>query len=165
LTTLGKVIGGGLPVGAFGGRAETMDLVAPLGPVYQAGTLSGNPLAMVAGIETIKLISAPGAFRKLEAKTRSLAQGLARAAETAQVAVQVPFIGGMIGLFFSPIPVTNLDQATASDTGRFSRFFHILLERGIYLPPSAYEAWFVSLAHSDKEIRKTIQAATEAFSA
>jgi glutamate-1-semialdehyde 2,1-aminomutase len=164
LTTLGKVIGGGLPVGAFGGRSEIMDLLAPLGPVYQAGTLSGNPLAMVAGIETIKLISAPGAFRKLETKTRRLAEGLTEAAKETQVEVQVPFVGGMIGLFFSSTPVNQLVEATASDTVRFGRFFHAMLERGIYLPPSAFEAWFVSLAHSDKEIQKTLKAATEAFS-
>ncbi len=163
LTTLGKVIGGGLPVGAFGGRAEIMDLLAPLGPVYQAGTLSGNPLAMVAGIETLKLISKPGAFKKLETQTKKLALGLQKVAAEAGVPVQVPYIGGMLSLFFSESPVTDLASAMASDAPRFNRFFHAMLERGIYLPPSAYEAWFVSTAHGEKEIEKTLKIAKESF--
>src|SRR5262245_34559353 len=150
LTTLGKVIGGGLPVGAFGGRKEIMDLLAPLGPVYQAGTLSGNPVAMTAGIETLKGIGAPGAFKRLEATTRSLAQGLRNAAEEVGISLQVPFLGGMIGVFFSEGPVRDLDSAQASDVPRFNRFFHAMLERGVYLPPPAFEAWFVSLAHGDR---------------
>jgi glutamate-1-semialdehyde 2,1-aminomutase len=163
LTTLGKVIGGGLPVGAFGGRAEIMNLLAPLGPVYQAGTLSGNPLAMVAGIETIKLITAKGVFKKLEETTRRLAEGLQKIAQETSVSVQVPHIGGMLSLFFSKKPVTDLHSAMKSDTARFSRFFHALLKRGIYLPPSAFEAWFVSAAHSKKEIEKTLDSVHEAF--
>lgn len=163
LTVLGKVIGGGLPVGAFGGRAEIMNLLAPLGPVYQAGTLSGNPLAMVAGIETLKLISKKGFFKQLEQITRKLANGLQKDAEEAGLAVQVPHIGGMLSLFFSDSPVIDLDSAMKSDGEKFKKFFHGMLERGIYLPPSAFEAWFVSAAHGKKEIERTFQAVKESF--
>ncbi|MFO1518169.1 MAG: glutamate-1-semialdehyde 2,1-aminomutase [bacterium] len=163
LTTLGKVIGGGLPVGAFGGRADILDLLAPLGPVYQAGTLSGNPLAMIAGLETLKLVGAPGVFKKIEQTTRQLSEGLAQLAAEAGIVVQVPHMGGMIGLFFSERPVADLSSAMASDTGRFNRFFHGMLKRGVYLPPSAYEAWFVSAAHGEKEIQKTLRAAGQTF--
>jgi glutamate-1-semialdehyde 2,1-aminomutase len=120
-------------------------------------------VALAAGRETIRGIAAPGAFQKLERSTRLLAQGLQKGAEEAGVAVQVPSIGGMIGLFFSEHPVTDLASALASDVSRFNRFFHAMLERGVYLPPSAFEAWFVSLAHGEKEIRRTLEAAQEAF--
>jgi len=159
LTTLGKVIGGGLPVGAFGGRKEIMDLLAPLGPVYQAGTLSGNPVAMAAGIETLRLIAAPGAFKKIEKQTQKLAKGLEKIAAKKGIALQAPSVGGMLGVFFSENPVHNLNDAMASDTEKFKKFFHGMLEQGIYFPPSAYEAWFVSLAHGDREIEKTLKAA------
>lgn len=161
LTTLGKVIGGGLPVGAFGGRADIMDMLAPLGPVYQAGTLSGNPLAMRAGIETLRLIGSPGAFKKVEKQTQKLAFGLQKLAKKAGIALQAPHLGAMMGIFFSEKPVRNLEEAMASDTQGFNHFFHGMLERGIYLPPSAFEAWFVSLAHGDKEINRTLQVAEE----
>ncbi len=163
LTTLGKVIGGGLPVGAFGGRSDLMDLLAPLGPVYQAGTLSGNPLAMVAGIETLKLISTPGAFKKLTATTHQLALGIQKIAQECSIPVQVPHIGGMLSVFFSEKPVFDLETAMQSDTQRFNRFFHGLLEQGVYLPPSAFEAWFVSLAHGKKEIEQTLRAVKKVF--
>ncbi len=159
LTTLGKVIGGGLPVGAFGGRAEIMNLLAPLGPVYQAGTLSGNPLAMCAGIETIGLVTAKGAFKKIEKQTQKLAKGLEKIAAKKGIALQAPSIGGMLGIFFSAKPVENLEDAMASDTEKFKKFFHGMLEQGIYLPPSAYEAWFVSLSHGEREIERTLKAA------
>ncbi len=163
LTTLGKVIGGGLPVGAFGGRAEIMNLLSPLGPVYQAGTLSGNPLAMRAGIETLRLISRAGAFKKVEKQTQKLALGLQNLAKKLGIPLQVPHLGSMLGIFFSEKPVRNLSEAEASDTQLFNRFFHGMLERGVYLPPSAFEAWFVSLAHGDKEIKRTLQVAEEVF--
>ncbi len=163
LTVLGKVIGGGLPVGTFGGRAEIMNLLAPLGPVYQAGTLSGNPLAMVAGIETLKLISKKGFFKQLEKTAQKLAEGLQKTAEEAGVAVQVPHIGGMLSLFFSESPVFDLDSAMKSDSEKFKKFFHGMLDRVIYLPPSAFEAWFVSAAHGKKEIEKTMKAARDCF--
>ncbi|MBF0493321.1 MAG: glutamate-1-semialdehyde 2,1-aminomutase [Deltaproteobacteria bacterium] len=163
LTTLGKVIGGGLPVGAFGGRAEIMDLLAPLGPVYQAGTLSGNPLAMVAGIETLRLITQKANFKKMEKNTRNLAEGIQKIAKASGIPLQVPYIGGMMGLFFSETPVRNLEDAQKSDVPRFNRFFNAMLEQGIYLPPSAYEAWFVSAIHKEKEIEKTLQAVKNAL--
>ncbi len=163
LTTLGKVIGGGLPVGAFGGRAEIMDLLAPLGPVYQAGTLSGNPLAMVAGIETLKLITQKANFKKMEKATQTLAQGIQKIAKKLAIPLQVPYIGGMMGLFFSENPVQNLDDAQKSDIPRFNRFFNSMLEQGIYLPPSAYEAWFVSALHGEKDISKTLMAVEKAL--
>ncbi len=163
LTTLGKVIGGGLPVGAFGGRAEIMDLLAPLGPVYQAGTLSGNPLAMKAGIETIQLIANPTAFKKISRQTQKLSEGLQKLAKEAGIFIQSPYSGTMLGVFFSAAPIQNLEDALTSNIQRFKRFFHKMLSRGVYLPPSAFEAWFVSMAHTDKEIKKTLQAAEEAF--
>lgn len=163
LTTLGKVIGGGLPVGAFGGRVEIMDMLAPLGPVYQAGTLSGNPLAMVAGIETIKLIGASGIFKKVEKQTQKLAFGLKKLAKERGIELQTPHSGAMMGIFFSESPVRNLGEAMASEGEKFKKFFQGMLSRGVYLPPSAYEAWFVSLAHGEKEIEKTLRIAGEVF--
>ncbi|MCE9624935.1 MAG: glutamate-1-semialdehyde 2,1-aminomutase [Deltaproteobacteria bacterium] len=163
LTTLGKVIGGGLPVGAYGGRADVMKCVSPEGGVYQAGTLSGNPVAMAAGLATLKLISTPKAHAKLLHKTERLALGIREVAERAKLQVQVPYTCGMLSLFFNRKPVENLDQAMASDAELFRGFFWEMLRRGIYLPPSPYEAWFVSLAHGENEIAKTLRAAKDSF--
>ena len=164
LTTLGKVVGGGMPVGAFGGRREIMEKIAPLGPVYQAGTLSGNPVAMAAGLKTLELISAPGFFDDLAAKTERLATSLVAAARDAGVALTENHVGGMFGIFFTDAPqVTNFAQATACDQDAFKRFFHAMLDRGVYLAPSAFEAGFVSAAHGDAELEATLTAAREAF--
>jgi len=164
LTTLGKVLGGGLPVGAFGGRAEIMAHLAPLGPVYQAGTLSGNPLAMSAGIATLKKVGAPGFFDALTETTRSLVTGMAQAAAAAGVPLATESVGGMFGLFFTENDrVSSFAQVMACDSERFSTFFHGMLERGIYLAPSAFEAGFVSVTHSEAEISETLTAAAEVF--
>ena len=163
MTTLGKIIGGGLPVGAYGGRADVMKCVSPEGAVYQAGTLSGNPVAMAAGLATLKLIATPKAHLKLQRKTERLAKGLIEAAERAGLQVQVPRSCGMLSLFFSPRPVENLDDAMAADAEAFRKFFHEMLQRGIYLPPSPYEAWFISLAHGENEIAKTLRAAKDSL--
>jgi glutamate-1-semialdehyde 2,1-aminomutase len=164
LTTLGKVIGGGMPVGAFGGRREIMERIAPLGPVYQAGTLSGNPVAMSAGLKTLELISVPGFFDALEAKTERLTQGLAQAAARAGVPLATQCVGGMFGIFFTDAPqVTSYAQATACNLDQFKRFYHAMLARGVYLAPSAFEAGFVSAAHADADIDATLAAAVEAF--
>jgi glutamate-1-semialdehyde 2,1-aminomutase len=162
LVAFGKVIGGGLPVGAFGGRAEIMDRVAPAGPVYQAGTLSGNPMAMAAGAATLKLLTATG-YQRLDEVTAHLAQGLAEAAREAKVPVQVNRVGSMFTVFFSATPVYDAQSARACDTERFARFFHAMLESGVYLPPSQFEAAFVSLAHSDQDVEATLAAARKAF--
>ena len=165
LTTLGKVIGGGMPVGAFGGARAIMQRIAPLGPVYQAGTLSGNPVAMSAGLTTLELISQPGFFETLGANTAKLVQGLTEKAAAAGVPLTSNQVGGMFGLFFTEAAkVTNFEQATACNQDQFRAFFHAMLQRGIYLAPSAFEAGFVSMAHSDKDIEDTIEAAGEAFS-
>jgi len=164
LTTLGKVIGGGMPVGAFGGRREVMERIAPLGPVYQAGTLSGNPVAMAAGLETLALISEPGFFAALSDKTRSLVAGLLERAADSGVPLAANCVGGMFGIFFTDSEqVRDYAGATACDQGRFKAFFCAMLERGIYLAPSAFEAGFVSAAHGDKEIAATLRAAAESF--
>ncbi|MEC9078718.1 MAG: glutamate-1-semialdehyde 2,1-aminomutase [Pseudomonadota bacterium] len=164
LTTLGKVLGGGLPVGAFGGRAEIMAHLAPLGPVYQAGTLSGNPLAMSAGIATLKKVGAPGFFDALTETTRSLVTGMAQAAADAGVPLATESVGGMFGLFFTENDrVSSFAQVMACDSERFSTFFHGMLKRGIYLAPSAFEAGFVSVTHSQAEISETLTAAAEVF--
>ena len=163
LVTLGKVIGGGLPVGAYGGRRNLMQLVSPVGPVYQAGTLSGNPLAMAAGIATLDLLSAAGTYERLEAISRQLEQGLVKAAAEAGVAVRVQGVGSMLSLFFTDQPVTDCASALRCDTVRFGRFFGGMLRRGVYLPPSQFEAWFVSLAHSEEDIARTVEAAREAL--
>ncbi len=164
LTTLGKVIGGGMPVGAFGGRRDIMEQIAPLGPVYQAGTLSGNPIAMTAGLATLRELERPGFYDALGAKTQRLAQGLQSAANEAGVALTTNQVGGMFGFFFtSDATVNRYQQVVDSDVERFQRFFHAMLERGVYLAPSAYEAGFVSAAHSDADVDATIAAAAEAF--
>ena len=163
LTTLGKVIGGGLPVGAYGGRRDIMKLVAPSGPMYQAGTLSGNPLAMTAGIVTLKELSAPGVWERLERTTRELADGLSRAATTAGIPLQCAHVGSMFGAFFAREPVKDWESAKKSDTARFSRYFRKMLEEGVYLAPSQFEAGFVSTAHGPAEVEATLKAAEAAF--
>ncbi len=164
LTTLGKVIGGGMPVGAFGGKAKIMDCLAPDGPVYQAGTLSGNPIAMTAGLKNLDIISAPGFYESLEAKTATLVEGLKARADAAGVPFTTSQVGGMFGLFFTDAPrVTRFAEATACDTERFKRFFHGMLDEGVYLAPSAFEAGFVSSAHSDADIDATLTAAEKVF--
>ncbi len=164
LTTLGKVIGGGMPVGAFGGRADIMDHIAPDGPVYQAGTLSGNPVAMTAGLVTLKKISEPGFFDALSDKTEQLVQGLAEAANNVDIPFTTQSIGGMFGLFFTEEgSISNFQQVMACDVTAFKHFFHGMLGRGIYLAPSAFEVGFVSATHSEEDIAKTIEAAAKVF--
>jgi glutamate-1-semialdehyde 2,1-aminomutase len=164
LTTLGKVVGGGMPVGAFGGRREVMEKIAPLGPVYQAGTLSGNPVAMAAGLTTLELISEPGFHARLAEKTRELVDGLVQAARSASVPFSANAVCGMFGLFFTDkAPVRYFREVMACDVQRFNRFFHAMLEEGVYLAPSAFEAGFVSIAHSAEDVANTIAAARRAF--
>ncbi len=163
LTTLGKVIGGGMPVGAFGGKRAIMEKIAPLGPVYQAGTLSGNPVAVAAGLATLALTDAPGFYDELAAKTKSMTEGLAAAAKRAGVAFCADAVGGMFGLYFAASVPQSYDEIMACDKERFNRFFHRMLDMGIYLAPSAYEAGFVSAAHSAQDIGATIGAAEKAF--
>ena len=164
LTTLGKVIGGGMPVGAFGGKAEIMRKIAPLGPVYQAGTLSGNPVAMSAGLKTLELISEPGFFDALGKKVETLVTGLVEKARQAGVPLAENHVGGMFGVFFTDArKVSDFAGATACNQEKFRAFFHAMLRRGVYLAPSAFEAGFVSAAHSDGDIRETLEAAAAAF--
>ncbi|MBO1924232.1 glutamate-1-semialdehyde 2,1-aminomutase [Thiomicrorhabdus sp. 6S3-12] len=162
LTTYGKVIGGGMPVGSFGGKKEIMSHIAPLGPVYQAGTLSGNPLAMAAGLKTLELISAPGFFEDLSAKTAKLCAGLQKAADDAGIAFTTNQVGGMFGYFFSNEKnISRFAQVAQGDMERFKKFYHGMLNEGVYLAPSAFEAGFVSLAHSEEDIQATIDAAAK----
>ena len=163
LTTLGKVIGGGLPVGAYGGRRDVMQMVAPAGPMYQAGTLSGNPLAMTAGIETLKELQKPGAWEAIERSAAKLTAGQSAAAEEASVPIITQRIGTMFTTFFTDQPVTNLATAKTADTKKFGVFFRAMLESGVYLAPSQFEAGFMSAAHSEKEIGITVQAAESAL--
>jgi glutamate-1-semialdehyde 2,1-aminomutase len=165
LTCFGKIIGGGLPVGAFGGRAEIMDCLAPLGPVYQAGTLSGNPLAMAAGLAVLEELSSGHAYTKLEELGAALETGLKEAAQSAGVAVQFNRIGSMFCGYFTEEPVHNLADAMKSDRARFAKYFHGMLKRGIYLAPSQFEAGFLSTAHTMEDIEKTVAAARESFRA
>jgi glutamate-1-semialdehyde 2,1-aminomutase len=165
LTCFGKIIGGGLPVGAYGGHREIMKLVAPEGPVYQAGTLSGNPLAVAAGIATLNALKQPGFYKKLEDMTTELVSGLQKAAEQVGVSVQINSIGSMFTVFFTASPVTNFQTAKTCDTARYAKFFHSLLDQGVYFPPSQFETCFVSLAHTKSDIKATVQAAKEAFKA
>jgi glutamate-1-semialdehyde 2,1-aminomutase len=165
LTTLGKVIGGGMPVGAVGGRRDIMEKLAPLGPVYQAGTLSGNPVAVAAGLATLKLVSQGGFQERIEASARRLVEGLAAEAAKARVPFCAQSIGSMFGLYFRAGPPGSFAEVMQSDRERFNRFFHAMLKRGVYLAPSAYEAGFVSAAHGAAEIDATLAAAREAFSA
>lgn len=164
LTTLGKVIGGGLPVGAFGGRSDIMDAIAPTGPVYQAGTLSGNPLAMAAGLAMLEAVSQPGFFDRLGQKTAKLVNGLKATADQAGIPFTFNQLGGMFGFFFTnEETVSTYQQVMACDQARFKKFYHGMLAEGVYLAPSAFEAGFVSMAHSDAEIDKTIEAAKKVF--
>ncbi len=165
LTCLGKIIGGGMPVGAFGGRGEIMEKLAPTGPVYQAGTLSGNPIAMAAGLACLQEIAQPGVHQRLTELTDMLADGLCEKAREAGIPFVVNHVGGMFGLFFTDAPaVTCYQDVMNCDVERFKKFFHLMLQQGVYLAPSAFEAGFMSVAHSDEDIRKTIDAAAYAFS-
>ncbi|MEO6687902.1 MAG: glutamate-1-semialdehyde 2,1-aminomutase [Dokdonella sp.] len=163
LTTFGKIIGGGMPVGAYGGRRDIMQMIAPAGPVYQAGTLSGNPVAMAAGLAMLELIQTPDFYEELERRTHLLTDTLAAAAAEAGVPLSLNRVCGMFGIFFTSEKVDTYAQATACDTAAFNRFFHGMLKRGVYLAPSAFEAGFVSIAHTEQVIADTLTAAREAF--
>jgi glutamate-1-semialdehyde 2,1-aminomutase len=164
LTTLGKIIGGGMPVGAFGGSRKIMEYLAPLGPVYQAGTLSGNPVAMAAGLKTLELIAQPGFYEALSAKTEKLTSGLKESARQAGISMTTNTVGGMFGLFFTAEQqVSRFAQVMQCDQNLFKRFFHAMLEQGVYLAPSAFEAGFVSAAHSDQDLEKTLDIADAVF--
>ncbi|QDS35135.1 glutamate-1-semialdehyde 2,1-aminomutase [Brevibacillus brevis] len=163
LTTMGKVIGGGLPVGAYGGKREIMQQVAPAGPIYQAGTLSGNPLAMAAGLTTLQELSKPGAYERLEKMSARLAEGLADNAKKLDIPHTLNRVGSMVCLFFTETPVVNYETAKTSDLERFSAYFNYLLEEGIMIPPSQFEGMFVSLAHTDEDIEHTIEASYKAM--
>jgi glutamate-1-semialdehyde 2,1-aminomutase len=163
LTTFGKIIGGGMPVGAYGGRRDLMEQIAPAGPIYQAGTLSGNPVAMAAGLAMLELIQAPGFYDTLAARTRLLTDGLQAVADGEDIPFSTNRVGGMFGLFFTREKVDSYAQATAADVAVFNRFFHGMLERGVYLAPSAFEAGFLSSAHSDEDLAATLDAARAAM--
>jgi glutamate-1-semialdehyde 2,1-aminomutase len=163
LTTLGKVIGGGLPVGAFGGRTDIMQCLAPVGPVYQAGTLSGNPVAVAAGLATLKLVQEAGFYDRLAARTRQLVEGLSDVAKEAGVSFSAQSVGGMFGVYFSEKCPVSYAEVMRSDKEAFNRFFHVMLDEGVYLAPSAFEAGFVSAAHGDAEIANTLEAARRAL--
>ena len=164
LTTLGKIIGGGMPVGAFGGKKEIMEFIAPTGPVYQAGTLSGNPIAMAAGLACLTELSKAGNEEKLAAQTKTLAEGFKALADKHGVPLTVQYVGGMFGLFFTEqAEITNFQEVMKCDAAKFNRFFHLMLEEGVYLAPSAFEAGFMSLAHSEADIQATLEAADRAF--
>jgi len=163
LSTLGKVIGGGLPVGAYAGKKEIMEQVAPAGPMYQAGTLSGNPLAMTAGIETLKVLKQPGTYEQLDRMTEKLITGILAAGKEAGHAVTGGHISGMFGFFFTDGPVKCFADAAKSDTDKFARWHRGMLERGVYLAPSQYEAGFMSLAHTEEDVEFTIAMAKEVF--
>ncbi len=165
LTCLGKIIGGGLPIGAYGGRKDIMQMIAPAGPVYQAGTLSGNPVAVAAGLETLHQLKKPEVYKKLEKQSKELAEGLGEAAQQANIPYFQTRVGSMLGGFFTQGPVTDFASAKKSDTNRYAQFFHSMLQRGIYLAPSQFEAMLLSSAHSNTHIKKTITAANQAFSA
>jgi glutamate-1-semialdehyde 2,1-aminomutase len=163
LTTFGKIIGGGMPVGAYGGRRDLMEQIAPAGPIYQAGTLSGNPVAMAAGLAMLELVQAPGFHQQLAARTRLLCDGFQSVADGEGVACSTNCVGGMFGVFFTAEKVRSFAQATAADTALFNRFFHGMLKRGVYLAPSAFEAGFMSSAHTDQDIADTLEAARSAL--
>jgi len=163
MTTLGKIIGGGLPVGAFGGKKEIMQMLAPLGPVYQAGTLSGNPVAVAAGLKTLELIQATGFYKELSLVTTKLVEGMTRVAKEKRVKFCARSVGGMFGIYFSELPPNSFDEIMNSDREKFNKFFHSMLEQGIYFGPSAFEAGFVSAAHTEKDIDDTIEASRRAF--
>jgi len=163
LTTLGKIIGGGMPVGAYGGKKEIMDRIAPDGPVYQAGTLSGNPLAMAAGIATLAELNKPGVYTELDQKADILTKGIRDAARASGITVQVDRVGSVFGMFFNENPVKNMSDAKSCDLDRFTKYYNAMLEQGIYLAPSQFESGFVSTAHRDEQINKTIQAIQTIF--
>ena len=165
LTCLGKIIGGGLPVGAYGGKRKIMEMMAPVGPVYQAGTLSGNPIAMTAGIETLKVLGQPGVYRQLDDRTSTLEKGIIKAGAETKTTLQIARVASLLTVFFTGQPVTDYESAKQADTTLFSRFFEQLLSQGIYWPPSQFEAIFVSLAHSDEDINLTIKAIGKALKA
>ncbi|HBT04660.1 MAG TPA: aspartate aminotransferase family protein, partial [Thermodesulfobacterium commune] len=158
LTCLGKIIGGGLPVGAYGGKAEIMNLVAPEGPVYQAGTLSGNPIAVAAGLATLKELLKPGTYERLNLMAELLEKGIREALEDLDLNYRLHRVGSMLTLFFTEKEVIDFETALSCDTHLFAEFWQRMLEKGVYLPPSQFEAWFVSLAHKEKEIEKTVEA-------
>ncbi len=164
ITTMGKIIGGGLPVGAYGGRRDVMEMVAPLGPMYQAGTLSGNPLAVRAGVATLKELQRPGTYERLEASVNRLTDSIAAAFAQKEVPATINRVGSMFTGFFNPGPVTTLSEVERSDTTNYGRYFHALLERGVYIAPSQFEAGFVSIAHTDADIDRTIDAVRDALS-
>merc|ERR1712127_562168 len=164
VTTMGKVIGGGLPVGAYGGRKDIMEMVAPAGPMYQAGTLSGNPLAMMAGIKTLERLSAPGVHEELERKAKMLVDGIVELATKHGHAISGDQAGGMFGWYFTEGPVKNFQEATKADPEKFGKWHRMMLERGVYLAPSMYEAGFMSMAHTEEDIKKTIEIADEVMS-
>ncbi|MCS6897631.1 MAG: glutamate-1-semialdehyde 2,1-aminomutase [Nitrospira sp.] len=163
LTILGKIIGGGLPVGAYGGRKEIMDLIAPSGPIYQAGTLSGNPLAVAAGLATLKLLKGRGVYKQLESRSAALAKGIGEAAQKAGIAITQTRVGSMLTTFFAPGPIVDWNTAKQSDTKQYGRFFHAMLDQGIYFAPSQFEAAFLSTAHSEQDVETTVKAARAAF--
>ncbi|MDP3050273.1 MAG: aminotransferase class III-fold pyridoxal phosphate-dependent enzyme, partial [Eubacteriales bacterium] len=163
LTCLGKIIGGGLPVGAYGGKREIMEMIAPAGPVYQAGTLSGNPLAMAAGITTLSVLARPGVYTELERISTLLAEGIADAAKRTGAPVSFNRIGSMMCTFFTPDPVVDFKSAVKSDTEQYGKFFHRLLDEGIYIAPAQFEAMFVSTAHSEEDIEVTVEAIERAL--
>lgn len=164
LTTLGKVIGGGMPVGAFGGKKEVMQYIAPTGPVYQAGTLSGNPIAMAAGLKSLELLSAPGLHAELATKTKQIAEGFKAAADKHNIPLAINYVGAMFGIFFTDqTEVSCFEHVTKCDIARFNTFFHLMLQEGVYLAPSAYEAGFLSTAHGEEEIAATLAAADRCF--
>jgi glutamate-1-semialdehyde 2,1-aminomutase len=165
LTTLGKIVGGGLPLGAFGGRRDIMQYIAPLGPVYQAGTLSGNPVAVAAGLATLAVVQAPELHEALAQSTKRLTEGLTRVAAEGGIAFSAQAVGGMFGFYFRSRPPESFADAMESDRDAFNRFFHLMLERGVYFAPSAFEAGFVSAAHSESDIDTTVAAAADAFKA
>lgn len=163
LTTLGKIIGGGMPVGAYGGKKEIMDWIAPEGPVYQAGTLSGNPLAMAAGIATLAELNKSGVYRELDQKTDILTKGLNDAAQASGIAVQVGRVGSVFGMFFNEKPINNINDAKSCDLNRFTQYYNAMLEQGIYIAPSQFESGFVSIAHSEEHIKETLQTVRTVF--
>jgi len=165
ISCLGKIIGGGLPLAAYGGKAQLMDQISPTGPVYQAGTLSGNPLAVAAGLATIRELKKPGFYEKLNTRSASLAEGLRHVASQANMTVRVNKVGSMLSVFFAENEVSDFVSAQASDTRRFARFYQAMLQEGIYLPPSQFEAWFISGAHSEEDIEQTLFGAQKAFQA